>query len=261
MTKYTLITGASSGIGYELASVFAKNDHNLILVARSKDKLDSLKSEIEKNFQVVAEVIALDLSKTSAPEELFQITEKKNLKIDILVNNAGFGDHGLFFNADPKKLEEMIILNILTLTKLTRLYLPTMIVNKYGKIMNVSSTAAFQPGPMMSVYYATKSYVQSFTEALYEELKGTGVSITALCPGPTESGFQEAANVSNVVLMNAMKLPTSKDVAEFGFEALMNNKAVAIHGFMNSVLAKSVSFVPRSILRKLVMKLQEKRST
>lgn len=259
--NYTLITGASSGIGYELASVFAKNNHNLILVARSTEKLESLKTEIEKNFHVVAEVISMDLSKQNSADELYSIISKKKLSVDILVNNAGFGDHSLFLNEDPKKIEEMILLNILTLTKLTKLFLPDMVTRKYGKILNVASTAAFQPGPLMSVYYASKAYVLSFTEGLYEELKGTGVSVTALCPGPTESGFKSSANMSNVTLMEAIKLPTSKDVAEFGYKALMNDKAVAIHGFMNSVMAKSAGFVPRVILRKLVMKLQEKRNT
>ncbi len=259
--KYTLITGASSGIGYELASVFAKNNHNLILVARSTAKLESLKVEIEKNFQVVAEIITLDLSKQNSANELFSLITKKNLNVDILVNNAGFGDHALFLTANPEKIEEMILLNVLTLTKLTKLFLPKMVENKYGKILNVASTAAFQPGPFMSVYYATKAFVLSFSEALFEELLGTGVSVTALCPGPTLSGFQETANVSNVALMEFINLPTSKDVAEFGYTALMSNKAVAIHGFMNSVIAKTLAFVPRMLTRKLVMKIQEKKIT
>ncbi len=258
--NYTLITGASSGIGFELANVFAKNNHQLILVARSTSKLESLKIEIERKFQVIAEVISMDLSKQNSAEELFSLVKKKNLSVDILVNNAGFGDHAFFLNEDATKIEEMILLNILTLTKLTKLFLPDMVANKYGKILNVASTAAFQPGPLMSVYYATKAYVLSFSEGLYEETKGSGVSITALCPGPTESGFQEVANFSNVALMKAIKLPTSKDVAVFGYQALMSDKAVAVHGFMNSVIAKATSFVPRSILRKLVMKLQKKRT-
>lgn len=256
---FTLITGASSGIGYELASVFAKNNHNLILVARSTAKLESLKIEIEKNFQVVAEIITLDLAKQNSAEELFAAVTKKKLEVNILVNNAGFGDHGLFLSEDPQKIEEMILLNILTLTKLTRLFLPNMVENKYGKILNVASTAAFQPGPLMSVYYATKAYVLSFSEGLYEEMRSSGVCVTALCPGPTISGFQEAANFSNVAMMDLLKLPTSKDVAEFGYTAMINNKAVAIHGFMNSLVAKTTSFIPRMLLRKLVMKMQEKR--
>ncbi|MBY0554009.1 SDR family oxidoreductase [bacterium] len=258
--NYTLITGASSGIGFELAHVFAKNNHNLVLVARSEEKLKALKAEIEKTSAVVAEVIAIDLSKQNAAEDLFNAIQKKNISIDVLVNNAGFGDHGLFLTEDKNKIEEMILLNILTLTKLTKLFLPAMVEKQHGKILNVASTAAFQPGPLMSVYYATKAYVLSFTEGLYEELKGTGVSTTAVCPGPTVSGFQDAANMSDVALLNTMKLPTSKDVAEFAFTALMNNEAVAIHGFVNSIMARSTGLVPRSLIRKLVMKLQEKRS-
>ncbi len=256
---YTLITGASSGIGYELASVFAKNNHNLILVARSTDKLNSLRTEIEKNFKVVAEVISADLSKNGSAEELFNEVTKRNLKVNILVNNAGFGEHDYFINSDINKLEEMILLNILTLTKLTKLFLPQMIQNQSGKILNVASTAAFQPGPLMSVYYATKAYVLSFSEGLYEELKGTGVSTTALCPGPTESGFQKAAQMKDVPLLNAMKIPTSKEVAEYGYDALMKNQAVAIHGVLNNVLARSTGLVPRAIIRKMMMKLQAKR--
>ena len=256
---YTLITGASSGIGYELASVFAKNNHNLILVARSTEKLEGLKKEIEKNFQVVAEVVSIDLSKKDSAEDLYNQIVKKNLKVDILVNNAGFGDHDFFINADKSRIEEMILLNILTLTKLTKLFLNDMVVRKYGKILNVASTAAFQPGPLMSVYYATKAYVLSFSEALYEELTGTGVSITALCPGPTESGFMTAANMSNVPLMDSLKIPTSKEVAEYGYAALMKDQAVAIHGVVNNILARGTGFVPRGMLRKMVMKLQSKR--
>jgi uncharacterized protein len=258
--SYTLITGASSGIGYELAHVFARNNHNLILVARSKEKLEDLKSEIEKKYSVTAQVITLDLSKQNSAEDLFEKVQINNLNVDILVNNAGFGDHGLFLNEDKSKIEEMILLNILTLTKLTKLFLPLMTEKKYGKILNVASTAAFQPGPLMSVYYATKAYVLSFTEGLYEELKGTGVSATAVCPGPTISGFQDAANMKDMALLNTMKLPTSKDVAEFSYTSLMNKKAVAIHGFVNSMMAHTTGFVPRSLMRKLVMKLQEKRS-
>jgi short-subunit dehydrogenase len=258
--NYTLITGASSGIGFELAHVFAKNNHNLILVARSEEKLEALKSEIEKNYSVVAQIIVLDLSKQNSAEDLFEKIQKNNFDVDILVNNAGFGDHGLFLTADKNKIEEMILLNILTLTKLTKLFLTPMIEKRFGKILNVASTAAFQPGPLMSVYYATKAYVLSFTEGLYEELKGTGVSATAVCPGPTISGFQDAANMKDIALLKTMKLPTSKDVAEFSYTSLMNKKAVAIHGFVNSMMAHTTGLVPRSLLRKLVMKLQEKRS-
>lgn len=256
---YTLITGASSGIGFELASVFAKNNHNLILVARSTEKLESLKKEIEKTYSVVAQVITADLSKPDAAEQLFIEVEKRNLKVNILVNNAGFGEHGLFISSKLARNEEMINLNILTLTKLTHLFLPEMIKHKHGKILNVASTAAFQPGPLMAVYYATKAFVLSFSEALYEELKGTGVSVSALCPGPTQSNFMAVANAADVPLLSSLSIPTSKEVAEYGYKALMNNKPVAIHGLFNNIVAKSAGITPRAITRKVVMKLQSKR--
>lgn len=257
--NYTLITGASSGIGLELARVFAANNHNLILVARSTDKLEALKTEIEQKSEVVAEVISADLSKPESAEILFETIKNKNMHVDILVNNAGFGDHGLFLNSVSKRNDDMITLNILTLTKLTRLFLPSMVSNKYGKILNVASTAAFQAGPLMGVYYATKAYVLSFSEALHEELTGTGVTVTALCPGPTESNFMSAANAADVPLLDSMSIPTSKDVAEYGYKALMNEEVVAVHGILNGVLAKGTSFVPRFLLRKVVKRLQSKR--
>ena len=258
--KYTLITGASSGIGYELAGVFAKHRHNLILVARSADKLEGLKEEIVKNYQVSVEVIPLDLAKTNSAEDLFTLVTEKKLDVDVLVNNAGVGDHGLFHRSKLSRNEEMINLNVLALTKLTHLFLPKMLENKNGKILNVASTAAFQAGPLMSVYYATKAFVLSFTEGLHEELRGTGVSVTALCPGPTQSGFQAAAQISDVPLVDSMKIPTSKEVAEYGYQALMKKKVIAVHGVVNSMVAKSVGFFPRALTRKMVMKLQSKRN-
>ena len=257
--NYTLITGASSGIGMELARVFAKNNHNLILVARSAEKLEELKKEIENDSEVVAEVIPTDLARPEAAEKLYEQIKHKNLHVDILVNNAGFGDHGLFAESDPKRNDDMIVLNVLTLTKLTRLFLTEMIRLKHGRVLNVASTAAFQPGPLMSVYYATKAYVLSFSEALHEELHGTGVTVTALCPGPTQSGFQAAANMADVPLLDAMTIPTSLDVAEYAYEAMMNKKVVAVHGILNGLIAKSTAIVPRSLLRKIVKRLQSKR--
>lgn len=258
MLKYSLITGASSGIGYELASIMAKNGHSLILVARSNDKLSTLKTEIEKNYKVQVEVICVDLSLPNSAQKLFQTVQEKKLKVDCLINNAGVGDYGPFINADLTRLQSMIQLNITTLTNLTKLFLPQMIENKFGQIMNVASTASFQPGPLMAVYYATKAYVLSFSEALHEELRTTGVTITALCPGPTESGFQEAAQINNkIALLNQMKIPTSKEVAEYGYQAMMRGQVVAVQGFANKIASTSVRFFPRSIVRKLVMKLQE----
>jgi short-subunit dehydrogenase len=255
--RYTLITGASSGIGYELASVFARNHHNLILVARSEDILSGLKKELEKTFNVQVEVISADLSLVGAAQNLFNAVQAKKLTVDCLVNNAGFGDHGVFLAAKLTKITEMIHLNITTLTELTHLFLPQMVQNKFGQILNVASTAAFQPGPLMTVYYATKAYVLFFSEGLYEELKGTGVTVTALCPGPTESGFQAAAGIKNIALFDTLKIPSSKAVAEYGYIAMNRGQAVAVHGVMNRLMSSTVGLLPRSLARQFVMKLQE----
>jgi short-subunit dehydrogenase len=254
---YTLITGASSGIGYELAKIFARNKHNLVLVARTQNKLQALKKELEEEYAIEALVIPEDLSLPHAARDLFQKT--KDLKIDILVNNAGYGDHGTFAQSDLKKQLGMIQVNVMALTELTHLYLGPMLHRKSGKIMNVASTAAFQPGPLMSVYYATKAFVLSFSEGLYEELKHSGVTVTALCPGPTLSGFQDTANFKNIPIMDRAPVPTSLQVAEYGYKALMKGKLIAVHGTMNRIMASSVRFAPRSVVRQLVMKLQEKR--
>ena len=257
--KYTLITGASSGIGYELAKVFAKQKHNLILVARNSEKLERLSAELEAKYAIKAEVIPADLSLVGAAHQLFYAVQKRGLAVETLVNNAGLGDHGTFLSADLKRQMEMIQVNIVALTELTKLFLPAMTESKSGRILNVASTAAFQPGPLMSVYYATKAYVLFFSEGLAEELKNTGVTVTTLCPGPTTSGFQEAANMKNVALMTTLKLPSSEDVAIYGYKALMRGKAVAVHGSVNHLMASTVGLMPRAWARKLVMKLQEKR--
>ncbi|MEZ0393046.1 MAG: SDR family NAD(P)-dependent oxidoreductase [Pseudobdellovibrionaceae bacterium] len=255
---YALITGASSGIGWELAHVMAAKEWDLILVARTGEKLNELKTELEKKYRIRAQVIPMDLAKPEAALDLFRKTQ--GFEVEILVNNAGFGDYGAFADADWKRQRDMIQVNIMALTELTHLFLPSMIQRKSGKILNVASTAAFQPGPLMSVYYATKAFVLSFSEGLYEELQGTGVSVTALCPGPTKSGFQQAANMGNVALFETTPLPSSRDVALYGYRALMQRKPVAIHGTVNKMMASSVRFVPRAVTRKLVRKLQEKRA-
>jgi short-subunit dehydrogenase len=255
--KTSLITGASSGIGYELAKQFAKNKINLVLVSRSENKLIELAQELSKEFGVTCHVISKDLSNYHTAKEIYEECTNKNIQIDYLVNNAGFGDYGFFHESSWLKQEEMINLNMTTLTYLTHLFLPSMIKNKHGKILNVASTAAFQPGPLMSVYYATKAYVLSFSEALSNELEDKGISVTALCPGPTESDFLNKANLGESKLFKR-KIPSSKYVAEYGYQAMMKGKVVAIHGFMNAIMANSVRFVPRSFVRKLVRTIQGK---
>lgn len=250
-----LITGASSGIGLELARIHARNGHNLVLVARSHDKLESLKQEIEKEHKVSVIVIPMDLSLSTAPEQLFAKLE--GIEVDFLINNAGFGDMGFFYQTNRLRNRSMIDLNVQALTELTHLFLPAMIKRKSGRIMNVSSTAAFPPGPLMAVYYATKHYVQAFSEAVANELKGTGVTVTALCPGPTASNFANAANIGGDGLFDS-SIPSSASVAQFGFNAMLKGKTVAIHGTKNRFLSFFIRFMPRKLVTNIVRKLHEK---
>lgn len=259
MNKTALITGASSGIGLELARIFAKNKTNFVLIARSGDKLKALSDELTKTTGVKVKVIAADLSILKNCDLLVDELKNENITVDFLVNNAGFGTSGFFTDTDLQKEVEMINLNITALTYLTKIFAKEMKLRGSGKIMNVSSTAAFQPGPLMAVYYATKAYVQSFSEALANELKGTGVTVTTLCPGPTASGFQYAANINNVRLVKGRKLPSSAEVALFGYNAMMKGKTVAVHGFINKIVAQSYRFLPRKLITSAVRKIQETR--
>lgn len=253
-----LITGASNGIGLELAKIHAAKGDQLVLVARNKSKLDELKIELEKTYKISIYTIGKDLSAMNAGQEIFDETSKQQIHIDYLINNAGFGDFGMFVETDWNKEAQMIQLNITALTQLTKLYLKEMVKRGSGKIMNVASTAAFQSGPTMAVYYATKAYVLSFSEAIDNEVRDKGVTVTALCPGATESGFQAAAAMEESNLVKGRKLPTSKEVAEYGYESMMKGRTVAIHGFMNYLLANSVRFIPRAMVVKVTRKLQDK---
>jgi len=253
-----LITGASNGIGLELAKVHASKGDNLVLVARSKSKLDELKSELETKFKIKVYTIGKDLSAANSAQEVYDETQQKGIQVDYLINNAGFGEFGMFTETDWAKEAQMISLNINTLTHFCKLYLKDMVARQSGKIMNVASTAAFQSGPTMAVYYATKAYVLSFSEAIDNEVRDKGVTVTALCPGATESGFQAAAAMEESALIKGKKLPTSQEVAEYGYKSMMKGKTVAIHGTMNWILANSVRFLPRSVVVKTTRKIQDK---
>ena len=253
-----LITGASNGIGLELAKVHASKGGDLVLVARNITKLNELKAELEKQNNIKVYNIGKDLSAPNAALEVYEETKKQNIQVDYLINNAGFGDFGMFVDLDWSKQLQMINLNITTLTHFTHLYLQDMVKRKSGKIMNVASTAAFQSGPTMAVYYATKAYVLSFSEAIDNEVSDKGITVTALCPGATESGFQAAAAMEESALVKGKKLPTSQAVAIYGYEAMLKGKTVAIHGFMNAVMANSVRFAPRALVVKLARKIQDK---
>jgi short-subunit dehydrogenase len=259
MSKTALITGASNGIGYEMAKVLAMKDINLVLVARNKSKLDELKNELEGKQKVWVYTIGKDLSQADSAKEVYDELKTRSISIDYLVNNAGFGDFGPFVESEWDKQEQMINLNITTLTYFTRLFLADMICRGGGKVLNVASTASFQPGPTMAVYFATKAYVLSFSEAVNDEVRKHRITVTALCPGPTDSGFQRVATKEGSKLHERNNLATSKEVAEYGYKAMMKGKAVAIHGFKNILMANSVRFAPRSLVVKLTRKIQEKK--
>ena len=242
-----LVTGASGGIGLEIARVLAP-DHDLVLVARSAAKLDALATELGG-----ARVIAADLADPSAVGKIVADVPD----VDVLVNNAGVGDFGAFAGVDLDKTLGMIQLNVASLTALTRHYLPGMLERGHGRVMNIASTASFQPGPLMAVYYATKAYVLSFSEAVAEEVRGTGVTVTALCPGPTASGFQAAADMELSPLVANRTLPTAAEVARYGVKAMQRGDVVAVPGGMNKIMAASVRFTPRPVLRRVVRRLQE----
>lgn len=258
MSNTALITGASTGIGLELAKIHSSKGGDLVLVARNERRLAEIKAELENRFSVSVLVINKDLSIPDSAQELYDEIRSRNIRIDYLINNAGFGDFGLFADADWKKISQMIDLNIGTLTHLTKLFLPDMLSHKQGRIMNVSSIAAYQPGPLMAVYYATKAYVLNFSEAVNNEVSNTGVTITALCPGPTSSGFKKAAELEGSKLFDEKNLSSAQDVASYGYEAMMKGKAVAVHGFKNKLLTVVVRFMPRSLVVKVVRKIQAK---
>lgn len=258
MKKTALITGASGGIGLELARVHASKGDDLVLIARNQVKLEALKTELETEYNTEVLIIAKDLSIPNAAQDIYNETMQKGIQIDFLINNAGFGDFGMFYETDWNKEHQMIELNITALTQFTKLYLQDMVKRNSGKIMNIASTASFQPGPTMAIYYATKAYVLHFSEAIANELKDKNVTVTALCPGATESGFQAVAEMEESKLVKGKKLPSSKEVAKYGYKAMMKGKTVAIHGFMNAVLANSVRFMPRKMVTAITRNVQDK---
>jgi short-subunit dehydrogenase len=254
-----LVTGGSGGIGLELAKVLARNDFDLVLVARNRDTLEAAAGQLEGKFDVKTHVFAADLTRTEAPEAIFNFLQNENIPIEVLVNNAGFGLGGEFADTKLQRELEMIQVNIAALTHLTKLFLPPMIKRGSGRILNVASTAAFQPGPLMAVYYATKAYVLSFSEALAEELRNSGVTVTALCPGPTQTGFADVAEMGDSRLFNTFGIADAADVAQYGFDAMMHGKRLAIPGVKNKVIAQANRFAPRAFTAKIARMLQETR--
>ncbi|MEO7112097.1 MAG: SDR family oxidoreductase [Polyangiaceae bacterium] len=249
-----LITGASAGLGTEYAWLFAEAGHDVVLVARRREKLDSLAEKIHAKHQVTATVLVADLTDSAAPQRIFAELEEKKIAIEFLVNNAGFGTSGHFASIDLKRELEMIQVNVTALVELTSRFLPAMITRKSGRILNIGSSAGFQPGPGMAGYYATKAYVNSFTEALAFELRGTGVTATVSCPGATVTEFADVANVGSSGLF-AMGAMGAREVAQHGFHAMMNADPIAVVGIKNKLGVQSLRFAPRALVVWLAARL------
>ncbi|EGV42555.1 SDR family oxidoreductase [Bizionia argentinensis JUB59] len=256
MSKTVLITGGASGLGYELALLFAKDNYNLILIDIDADKLKAAEKSIKKSFSVELQTMRKDLCRLNISEEI--MSELGGVHIDALVNNAGFGFYGAFHEVDWARQSQMLNLHVITTTHLTKLVLDGMVERGHGKILNLSSLAAFQPGPLMSLYYATKGYILSFSEAIANELKGTGVTVTALCPGPTKTSFQEVVAVNCSENKITFNMASPQAVAAFGYKAMMSGKSVAIPGGINKILGFLPRFIPRNMATRIVRKIQEK---
>jgi short-subunit dehydrogenase len=251
-----LITGCTSGIGYELTLLFAEKGHPLILVARNEERMTSLCDWLRQKYQTKLLPIVADLSDLDAPKSIYESVKSASWQVDILINNAGVGIYGYFYETSLLEERKMSMLNMVALTELTKYFLPGMRERESGKILNVASTAAFQPGPLMSVYFASKAYVLSFSEALREEVRREGITVTTLCPGPTRTGFQEKANMEHSPLFDK-KIMSANTVAEEAYKGLMKGKSIIIPGFGNKALVFLLRFVPRTIVPKMVKSLIE----
>lgn len=253
---YTLITGASTGIGKELVKVFAKAQYNLVLVARSLDKLESLKRELQDQYKVDIHILSIDLSKKDAAKKIYDYIKNKGIKIQILINNAGFGTNGAFLENNLDKELEEVQVNVISLIELTYYIGKEMLKDSqnkpkyFYKILNVGSTAGFQPGPFMNIYYSTKAFVLFFSEGLYEELKEKNILVSILCPGPVKTEFFSNANIEKKMLTKLPMLDPEK-LAHYTFKKLMKNKVIIIPGIINKIGVFSAKILPRSVVRKL----------
>ena len=256
MTKTALVTGAASGLGFELALLLAKDGCKLILVDIDSENLAKVKAELERDFKIEVTTLAKDLSLPNIAQDIMD--DLNNPRIDVLINNAGFGLFGSFADTDWERESAMLHVHIMTATHLTKLVLDGMVKRGSGKILNMSSLAAFQPGPLMSIYYASKGYMLSFSEAISNELKGSGVTVTALCPGPTRTAFQETVSEDSKENKIKFNMANAKEVATYGYKAMLKGKTYAIPGFFNKFLATLPRFMPRNIAASVVRKIQEK---
>jgi len=257
-SKKVLITGATSGIGWELARLFAGDGYDLVLVSRYDSTLRASGKKLESTYGISVKYIVKDLSHPASPQEIFNELQKDTVRIDILVNNAGFGAYGPFAETDLMTERQMMQLNMVTPTHLTKLFLDEMLKSGGGKILNVASTAAFQPGPLMAVYYATKAYLLSFSEAIASELEGTGVTVTALCPGPTSTGFGKRAKMEGARLVRGKIVMDAETVARIGYKGLMRGKTLVVPGLINKILRLGPRTLPRKLVARMVKSIQKK---
>lgn len=256
--RTALITGASSGIGLELAHLFAHDGYRLVLVARNRGALRELGDELQSQYSVDVRISPKDLAHPASPGELYQELQEAGIVLDVLVNNAGFGGRGPFLKTDWNNEAEMLQVNLVALTHLTKLFLPQ-IRAREGKLLNVASVAGFLPGPFMSVYYATKAYVISFSEAIAEELSGTGTTVTCLCPGPVQTNFQKRAQAGDTNLLNSPLLVDVREVARAGYEGMRQGRRLVIPGWKNRAVVEMLRASPRSVATKMVRRLHEKK--
>ena len=255
--KLAVVTGASGGIGYELARLLAEDGYDLLLAARSGDRLNSIAADFQAKHHVQVTPVVVDLSQPHTATAIEKSLDRIGPTVDVLINNAGIGAFGLFHEQPLDRILDIVQINIVALTELTRLLLPRMAAGR-GHLMNVASTAAFQPGPLMSVYYASKAYVLHLSEALGKELRESGISVTALCPGPTRTGFEEDADMHGSKLFKSGRVMSAEQVARIGYQGMWDRRAIVIPGFLNQFLAWSTRLPPRPWLAKIARWSQEK---
>ena len=254
--NYALVTGAAAGLGFEFSKLLANDGYDLLMVDLNKSNLNDAKAKLISSYDVHIVTIAQDLSKQESAKLVYN--QVQDYTIDVLINNAGFGMYGSFYENDWERELSMLNLHMITTTHLTKLVLKNMVANKKGKVLNVSSLAAFQPGPFMALYYATKAYILSFSEAIANELKGTGISVTAFCPGPTKTLFQETVKEGQAAGKISFNMACPEKVTQYGYKAMQKGKSYAIPGGFNKVLALLPRLLSRNISTKIVRKIQEK---
>jgi len=262
--KTVLITGASSGIGREFAKIYAQNNYNLVIISRRYERMNELKEYILKNInsKLMIEIICMDLSVEGASKKLYDIIKRKNIVVDTLINNAGIGIYGEFSEYTPMEIEKnnkMINLNLKASIELTKFFLDDMLSRSCGRILNVASIAAFQAGPMMATYYASKAFILSFSEALREELKKTDIVVSVLCPGPTATEFEKSSDLTETGLFSKMKVMSAEKVAKIAYRDFSKGKRIIIPGIINKLAVFGTKIVPRVVATKIAGKLQEKK--